>query len=268
VESSGKVPGMVSRMAMARGARTHKRRRMALCVAVAAALATGLAGCSSAAGQPADTAQSSPVATTTYPAHDVPSGTQLKSMLITASSLPSDYAEESAGAGNSGPTLSTAPSTVDLSTAGCATILNVIGHSGFGEASYASDAFTPASDLGEFDETILEFHGAESTSFLDDLRAAFKRCTSFTASDETGDSESVSLALTAGPHLGSDSAAYTVKVGLGGETMVMNGLCIRSGTAVLFLQNSLLQGSPSEINQNTLAAKLLGRLATSGPTAG
>jgi hypothetical protein len=189
-------------------------------------------------------------------------------MLLTAAQLPSDYTEEAAGAGNSGPTLSAAPASLNLSTAACSTILNVIGHSGFGEASYASDAYTPASDLGEFDETILEFHGTEATGFLNNLVAAFKRCAAFTAADETGDSESVSLALAVAPHLGSASTAYTVKVALGGETMVLDGLCVRSGTAVLFLQNSLLQGSPSEINQNILAAKILAGLAAGQPAAG
>src|SRR5579875_305602 len=118
----------------------------------AAGIALALAACSGGGGSAQSTA--SPSSTL----HDVPNGTQLKAVLLTASSLPTGYAEEPAGAQNSGASLSVGKASVNLATADCETILNTVGHSGFGEASYASDAFTPASALGEFDETVLEFH--------------------------------------------------------------------------------------------------------------
>jgi hypothetical protein len=248
------------------GGRGGSRVRHGAALGAGILLALGLAACS---GTPAPVkAAATPTPTATYPADDVPTGSQLAAALLTTADLPSDYSEESAGAADSGAKLSAAAASVNVATATCSTILNVIGQSGFGEASYASNAFTPASDLGEFDETLLEFHGTQATSFIDGLRTAFKRCATFTAPDETGDTESVTLSQSAGPKIGSDSTAYTVKVGLGGETMVMNGICVRSGTAVLFLQNSLLQGSSSEINQEALARELLARIPADQATVG
>jgi hypothetical protein len=195
--------------------------------------------------------------------HDVPNGTQVKGALLGPADLPTDYTEEPSGAQNSGGTLSAAAATVNLGSADCNTILNTIGHTGFGEASYASDAYTPASNLGEFDETVLEFHGADATTFTDKLGAALNKCSSFKASDATGASENASVAMTAGPRVGDESVGFTVKVVLGGQTMVMNGAAVRVGTAVAVVTDSGLQGSADhEINLSTLTGTLVQRLRT------
>jgi hypothetical protein len=193
--------------------------------------------------------------------HDVPSGVQLKGVLLAGKDLPADYSEEPTGAQNSGASLSDAAATVNLGSANCNTILNTIGHTGFGEASYASDAFTPASALGEFDETVLEFHRNDATTFTNKFGAALNRCSSFQASDATGASESASLKMTPGPRIGDESIGFTVDVVLGGQTMVMNGAAVRVGTAVAVVTNSELQGSSdNEINLSALAATLVQRL--------
>lgn len=191
----------------------------------------------------------------------MPSGVQLKNALLAGKDLPADYREEPTGAQNSGASLSDAAATVSLGSASCNTILNTIGHTGFGEASYASDAFTPASALGEFDETVLEFHRTDATTFTNQLGAALNRCSSFKASDATGASESASLKMTPGPRVGNESIGFTVDVMLGGQTMVMNGAVVRVGTAVAVVTNSELQGSSDhEINLSTMAATLVQRL--------
>src|SRR5882672_7991129 len=81
-----------------------------------AALALLLAACSGGATAAGSTA--SAVST----AHDVPSGTQLKSILLATADVPADFAEESIGAQNSGKNLSAAAATVNLGSADCNTV--------------------------------------------------------------------------------------------------------------------------------------------------
>jgi hypothetical protein len=193
--------------------------------------------------------------------HDVPNGIQLRAILLAGANLPKDYAEEATGVQNSGAALSDAHPTVDLGTADCNTILNTIGHTGFGEASYASDAYTPASAFGEFDETVLEFHGTGATGFTGQFGAALNRCSTFQASDVTGTSQNASVKLTAGPRVGDESVGFTVKVVLGGQALVMDGTAVRVGTAVAVLTDSTLQGSPDhEIDLPALTGTLVQRL--------
>ena len=193
-------------------------------------------------------------------AHDVPSGKQLNAILLTSADVPHDFTEESIGAQNSGANLSAAAPTVNLDSADCNTVLNLIntvGQNGLGEASYASDAFTPPSGLGEFDETLLEFHGADATAFTGRLGTALNRCSSFQASDAGGATQTATVKVVAGPKLGDESVGFAVTVAIGGQTMVMSGAAVRVGTAVMVVDNSLLQGQSTEID----VAKLAGVLA-------
>jgi hypothetical protein len=192
--------------------------------------------------------------------HDVPNGTQLKSILLTSADLPTGFTEDATGTQNSGSALSDGAANVSLTSAGCETILNTIGHTGFGEASYAAAAYTPPSALGEFDETLLEFHRADATVFLGQLRSALGRCTSFKASDASGASENASLSVGAGPKTGDESLSFTVKVGIAGQTMVMSGVAVRLGTAVVVVDNSEIQGSSTALDTASAAAVLVKRL--------
>lgn len=196
-------------------------------------------------------------------ARDVPNGKQLNSILLAAADLPHDYTEESIGAQNSGVKLSTSAASVNLGSADCNTVLNLVntvGQSSLGEASFASDAFTPPSGLGEFDETVLEFHGTDATTFTNKLGAALNRCSSFGASDAGGATQSASVKVTAGPRIGDESVGFTVKVAIGGQTMVMNGAAVRVGSAVAVIDNSLLQGQNTEIDLAKLAGLLVPRM--------
>jgi hypothetical protein len=196
-------------------------------------------------------------------AHDVPSGKQLATILLTGKDVPSDFAEESVGAQNSGADLSVSAPAVNLDTADCNTVLNLIntvGQNRLGEASYASDAFTPPSGLGEFDETLLEFHGTDATTFTGKLGSALNRCSSFQASDASGATQSATVKVVPGPKLGDESVGFAVTVAIGGQTMAMNGAAVRVGTAVMVLDNSLLQGQSTEIDVAKLAAVLVQRV--------
>jgi hypothetical protein len=196
-------------------------------------------------------------------ANDVPNGKQLNAVLLAAADLPHDYSEESIGAQNSGTKLSAAASAVNLGSADCNTVLNLVntvGQTSLGEASYASDAFTPPSGLGEFDETLLEFHGNDATAFTNKLGAALNRCSTFQASDASGATQSASVKVIPGPRVGDESVGFTVKVAIGNQSMVMNGAAIRVGTAVAVIDNSLLQGQSTEIDLTKLAGVLVPRL--------
>lgn len=196
-------------------------------------------------------------------ANDVPNGKRLNAVLLAAADLPHDYSEESIGAQNSGTKLSAAASAVNLGSADCNTVLNLVntvGQTSLGEASYASDAFTPPSGLGEFDETLLEFHGNDATAFTNKLGAALNRCSTFQASDASGATQSASVKVIPGPRVGDESVGFTVKVAIGNQSMVMNGAAIRVGTAVAVIDNSLLQGQSTEIDLTKLAGVLVPRL--------
>lgn len=225
-------------------------------------MALGLAACTgNGAASPAGAGSSGGSAVSA--AHDVPSGKQLATILLTGKDVPSDFAEESVGAQNSGADLSASASTVNLDTADCNTVLNLIntvGQNRLGEASYASDAFTPPSGLGEFDETLLEFHGTDATTFTGKLGSALNRCSSFQASDASGATQSASVKVVPGPKLGDESVGFAVTVAIGGQTMAMNGAAVRVGTAVMVLDNSLLQGQSTEIDVAKLAAVLVQRV--------
>jgi hypothetical protein len=234
-----------------------------------AVLALGLAGCTSGAVPAASSSSAAAISTT---AHDVPSGTQLDAILLAAADVPADFTEEAVGAQNSGKYLSVGPATVELGSADCNKVLNLIntvGQNGLGEAAYASDAFTPPSGLGELDETLLEFHGTDATTFTNKLGAALNRCSSFQASDASGATQSATVKVIAGPKLGDESVGFTVKVALAGQTMVMTGAVVRVGTAVIVVDNSLLQGQSTEIDLAKLAGVLVQRIGTlrvAGPT--
>ena len=226
-------------------------------------LALGLAGCSGG-GTPAAAASTGAAAISTT-AHDVPTGTQLDAILLAAADVPADFTEEAVGAQNSGKYLSVGPATVNLGSTDCNTVLNLIntvGQNGLGEASYASDAFTPPTGLGELDETLLEFHGTGAAGFTNGLGAALNRCSSFQASDAGGATQSATVKMVAGPKLGDESVGFTVKVALSGQTMVMTGAVVRVGTAVIVVDNSLLQGQSTAIDLTKLAGVLVQRIGT------
>lgn len=250
---------MVHRRCEARGLRISGRAVAGIGVA---ALVFVLSACSgSSAANTANTSGGSAAST----AHDVPDGTRLKAVLLTSADVPHDFTEESIGAQNSGTSLSAAAPTVNLDTADCNTVLNLIntvGQNGLGEASYASDAFTPPSGLGEFDETLLEFHGTDATTFTGKLGAALNRCGSFQASDASGATQAATVKVVPGPKLGDESVGFTVTVAIGGQTMVMNGAAVRIGTAVMVVDNSLLQGQGTEVDVTKLAGVLAQRVRT------
>ncbi|MGH3415662.1 MAG: hypothetical protein ACRDSS_04280 [Actinocrinis sp.] len=222
--------------------------------------ALGLAGCTGG-GATAAGATASPAST----AHDVPSGKDLTGVLLKSADVPTDFTEEAVGAQNSGAYLSVAAPTVDLGKADCNTVLNLIntvGQNRLGEASYASDAFTPPSGLGEFDETLLEFHGGDATTFTGRLGSALNRCSDFKATDDSGASQAATVKVVAGPKVGDESVGFVVKVDIAGQTMVMNGTAVRVGTAVLVIDNSLLQGQSTSIDLNKLAGTLVQRVGS------
>jgi hypothetical protein len=235
---------------------------MAVTGASVALLGFALVACT---GNAANTSGGSSGPSAVSTAHDVPSGQQLNAILLKSADVPPDFAEESIGTQDSGTTLSAAAPTVNLDTADCNTVLNLIntvGQNGLGEASYASDAFTPPSGLGEFDETLLEFHGGDATTFTDKLGAALNRCGSFQASDASGATQAATVKVVAGPKLGDESVGFVVTVAIGGQTMVMSGAVVRVGTAVTVVDNSLLQGQGTEIDVTKLAGVLVQRMRT------
>lgn len=220
----------------------------------------GLVGAVTACSGGGGSAAPAGAAASSAPQHDVPDGKQLVSSLLTAGALPSGFSEDGVGKANSGAKLSGAAPTVSLATASCSTILNTVGQPGFGEASYADDSFTPADSLGEFDETLFEFHGDGATQFVAQLGGALKRCGSFNTSDETGGKESAKLTVDTPPKLGQSSLSFSVWVNIGGDQMVMTDVAVQQGTAVVFVDNSTLATDPDSINLSSLAGQLLGRL--------
>jgi hypothetical protein len=220
-------------------------------------LAAALTGCSGGGGA---AGPAGPAGATASQQHDVASGAELAKSLLTVDALPAGFTEDSVGKADSGTVLSAAAPTVPLPTATCSDILNTVGQPGFGEASYADDSFTPASSLGEFDETLFEFHGGGAAQFVSQLDTALKRCGSFNTSDETGGKESARLTIDTPPKLGQSSLSFSVWVAVGGNQMVMTDVAVQQGTAVVFLDNSTLSTTPDAVDLSSLAGQMLSRL--------
>jgi len=158
-------------------------------------------------------------------------GTELASVLLPQASFPAGFTLSPASEINSGDSLSTGPVTYDLSSISCATFVQQLGNTGFGETAMASDS---AAGQGQaYDQVIYQFATASAASdFVAGISALASRCHSFTASDN-GTSGTFSFKASAGPAVGGHPSLELVQSGtLGGSPLVLDTLFSASGVDV------------------------------------
>jgi hypothetical protein len=184
----------------------------------------------SASGSPA-----TPVAGTA-PMSPVPAatgqltGTQLQTVLLPQSSFPAGFTPTS-GAVNSGSALSSSPAQYDLATVSCATFVNHLGNTGFGETAMASNGFADKSQ--GFDQVVYQFGSAGAASgFVSGIKALAGRCHAFTATDN-GATGRFSLSAAAGPAIGGHPSLRLAQTGtIAGSSVVLDTLLSASGVDV------------------------------------
>jgi hypothetical protein len=216
-------------------------------VAVAAMALLGATACTAAkpvpysppaqlttpAGSPA--APASPLPT----AHESPlpsasaqlTGIQLQTVLLPQQDFPGGFAVSSASVVTSGGSLISAPARYRLAAMSCASFVQHLGNTGFGETAMAFDSVVGQEQA--FDQVIYQFGSdAAAAGFLSGIRSLAARCRSFTAVDN-GASGTLSMrAQTAAPIGGHPSLLVRQSGKLGSTPITLDTLWAASGVDV------------------------------------
>jgi hypothetical protein len=158
-------------------------------------------------------------------------GTQLENVLLPQSSFPAGFTASSASAVNSGGTLSSSPAKYDLATVGCATFLQHLGSTGFGETAMAANSFSSQSQA--YDQLVYQFGSAGAASgFVSGIKSLAGRCRSFTVT-VNGSNGTFSLSAADGAPAGGHPSVELAQTGkVGGSSVVLTMLLSASGVDV------------------------------------
>jgi hypothetical protein len=158
-------------------------------------------------------------------------GSQLETVLLPQSFFPAGFALSSSSAVSSGGSLSSSPAQYDLATISCATFVNHLGNTGFGETAMASNSFVGTRQA--FDQVVYQFGSAASASdFVAGVQSLAARCHSFTATDN-GATGHFSLSAAAGPAVGGHPSLRLVETGtISGSSLILDTLLSASGVDV------------------------------------
>ena len=158
-------------------------------------------------------------------------GTQLQTVLLPQSFFPAGFALSSSSAVSSGGSLSSSPAQYDLATISCATFVNHLGNTGFGETAMASNSFVGSQQA--FDQVVYQFGTAVAASdFIAGVKSVAARCHAFTATDN-GATGHFSLSAAPGPAVGGHPSLRLVQTGaIGGSTLLLDTLLTPSGVDV------------------------------------
>ena len=270
---------------------------MAALAAVAGVLVT-LAGCSSASGS-STPASSAPAASTpasstpaaapspsaAAPSATAPSatgtatasmpplaaasgqltGTQLESVLLPESDFPAGFATPATGPVSSGGSLTSGKATYDLATISCATFIQHLGTTGFGETAMVSGGVGRSGQA--YDQMVYQFASAPAaTAFVSGVQSLAGRCGSFTAT-ANGESGTFSLRATAGSAVGGHPTLELLQTGtLGTSKLVLDTLFCASGVDV-FAASGVGVGAaaaPAQPTKESIVYNLMKRQAAEG----
>jgi hypothetical protein len=257
-----------------------KARKIALsCLALSVPLA--LAGCSSSgsgaatgAGSGAtgaSSAASSPAAPATSAvaapgAVQQLTGTQLAAQLLQASDLPSGFAPSTGAAADTGARLATGAAKYSLASLSCNELVNDFGQAGFGESAMASNVFANSANGEIFEEAVYQFATTtEASTFYSALKTRWLACGTFTASDNSGDTGSLTVSTDPAPSgVGQEDFAFTMKGTAEGSKLDEGSTIALEGTDVYAISPGEQGGSlPADLDQTTLTQKLISSV-TSG----
>ena len=197
------------------------------------------ASASATAASPAPTATptATPAAAPTVAMTPLPqasgqlTGTQLQTVLLTQSDFPAGYTLSSQTAVDSGGSLSSSPATYDLATVSCATFVEHLGSTGFGETAMAANTFSDQSQA--YDQVVYQFGSTGAASgFVSGIKALAGRCRSFTVTDN-GTTGTFSLSAVDGAPVGGHPSIELTQTGrLGASSIVLTMLLSASGADV------------------------------------
>ena len=260
------------------------RPALAAVAAVTGAL-VALAGCSSSssssAASTASAAAPSPSATTSASAGPASAsalptasmsplgaasgqltGTQLESVLLPESDFPAGFATPATGPISSGSSLTSGKATYDLATISCATFIQHLGTTGFGETAMVAGSVAASGQA--YDQLIYQFATpTEATAFVSGVQALAGRCGSFTAT-ANGESGKFSLRATAGAAVGGHPAVELVQTGtLGTSKVVLDTLLCASGVDVFGASGVGVGGAaaPAQPTKESIVYNLMRRQA-------
>ncbi len=188
-------------------------------------------------------------------------GTQLQTVLLPQSYFPAGFALSSSSAVSSGGSLTSGPPQYNLATTDCATFVNHLGNTGFGETAMASNSFVGQGQA--FDQVVYQFGSAASASaFVSGIKALAGRCGSCTATDN-GAKGTFSMRAAPGPAVGGHASLELVQTGtINGSAATLDTLLSASGVDV-FAGTAVGLGTsaPTGVAKETIIYNLMKRQA-------
>lgn len=158
-------------------------------------------------------------------------GTDLESVLLPASFFPAGFTAPSSGPVTSGGSLLSAAATYNLATVPCATFVERLGETGFGETALAAVSLSGSTQV--YGELVYQFASpAAATAFVAGIKALAGRCGSFpvTSSGQTG---TYSLRAADGAALGGHPTLILGETGsAAGTRLIISTLFSASGVDV------------------------------------
>ena len=188
-------------------------------------------------------------------------GTQLQTVLLPQSFFPAGFTLSPSAAVSSGAGLTSAPPQYDLAKIGCATFVNHLGNTGFGETAMASA--TAVGQRQAFDQVVYQFRSPEAASaFVSGIESLARRCGSFTAIDN-GARGMFSLKAAPGPPVGGHPSLELTQTGeLNGAALTLDTLLTASGVDVFAgAAAGLGSGAPAGLARETIVYNLMKRQA-------
>ena len=188
-------------------------------------------------------------------------GSQLQTVLLPQSYFPAGFALSSSSVVSSGGSLSYSPAQYDLASVSCATFVNHLGSTGFGETAMASNSFVGGQQA--FDQVVYQFgSSSQASAFVAGVKSLAARCRSFTATDN-GAAGHFSLSAAAGPAVGGHPSLRLVQTGtLSGSPLTLDTLLTDSGVDVFAgAAVGLGTGVPASPAKETIVYNLMKRQA-------
>ena len=188
-------------------------------------------------------------------------GNELESVLLPASFFPAGFAAPSSGPITTGGSLVSGAATYDLATVPCATFVERLGETGFGETALAAVSLSGSKQA--YGELVYQFASpSAATTFVAGIKSLAARCGSFkvTSSGNTG---TYSLKASDGAALGGHPTLTLGETGsTGGTTLVISTLLSASGVDVFAASAvGIDAGAPAVPATETIVYNLMKRQA-------
>jgi hypothetical protein len=190
-------------------------------------------------------------------------GTQLESVLLPQSDFPEGFATPSTPPINSGGSLTTGAAKYNLATISCATFIQHLGTTGFGETAMVWGSVDATAGQA-YDQLVYQFAAASgATSFVSGIQDVAGRCGSFKAS-ANGQTGTFSLQASTGSPVGGHPSVELQESGtLGSNKIALDLLLSASGVDAFGAGGVGVNGTaaPTQPAKETLVYELMKRQA-------